>query len=453
MSKPVCLVTAPVATRSGYGAHSRDIVRALIELDRYDVKIYNVRWGNTPMNALDTNDDNDKMIIERLLPTPHLPKQPEIHIHIVIPNEFQPIAKYNIGITAGLETTACPAAWIEGLNRMNVNFVPSTFVKEVVEKTVFDVQDERTKQVTGELRTNKPIEVLFEGTDTNIYKKTTEFSPLLVDEMKKVDDTFNFLFVGHWLAGGLGKDRKDVGMLLKVFYETFKNDKRKPGLILKTSGAGFSVLDREAILGKIESVKSGIKGELPNVYLMHGDFSDEQMNELYNHPKVKAHINLTHGEGFGRPLLESTMSKKPVIASDWSGHKDFLPKDLAILLQGHLTDVPKESFPKDMHINGAKWFTANYQQTSAIMRDVFVNYKKYKINAEKLTMVNKSKFSLKQMTKDLGVLLDKYVPEFPKEVKLELPKLKKVGASGAKGDTGDTKPPTPEMKLPKLKRV
>jgi len=98
MSKPVCLVTAPVATRSGYGAHSRDIVRALIELDRYDVKIYNVRWGNTPMNALDSNDDNDKMIIERLLPTPHLPNQPEIHIHIVIPNEFQPIAKYNIGI-------------------------------------------------------------------------------------------------------------------------------------------------------------------------------------------------------------------------------------------------------------------------------------------------------------------------------------------------------------------
>ena len=52
MSKPVCLVTAPVATRSGYGAHSRDIVRALIKLDRYDIKIYSVRWGNCPMNAL-----------------------------------------------------------------------------------------------------------------------------------------------------------------------------------------------------------------------------------------------------------------------------------------------------------------------------------------------------------------------------------------------------------------
>jgi len=453
MSKPVCLVTAPVATRSGYGAHGRDICRALIKLDKYDVKIWPVRWGNTPMNALNADDPNDKVIIDRLLQTPNLPQQPEIHIHVVIPNEFQPMAKYNIGITAGLESTACPAKWIEGLNRMNMNIVPSSFVKDVVEKTVFDVQDEKTKQVKGELKSTKPIEVLFEGTDTDIYKKTKEFSPLLVDEFKNIEETFNFLFVGHWLQGGLGKDRKDVGMMLKVFYETFKNTKKKPGLILKTSGAGFSVMDRESILSKINSVREHVKGELPNVYLLHGDFSDEEMNELYNHPKVKAHINITHGEGFGRPLLEATMSKKPVIASDWSGHKDFLPKDLAVLVDGQLTDVPKESFPGDMYVPGSKWFTVNYRQTSAIMKDVFTNYRKYQLNAEKLTIGNKSKFSLDAMTKELGKILDNYVPEFPKEVKLSLPKLKKVEASGAKGDTGDTKQPTPEMKLPKLKRV
>ena len=108
MNKPVCLVTAPVATRSGYGAHSRDIIRALIKLDRYDVKIWNVRWGNCSMNALRSDDPNDTMIIDRMLQTPQLPKQPEIHIHIVIPNEFQPSGKFNIGITAGLEKTACP---------------------------------------------------------------------------------------------------------------------------------------------------------------------------------------------------------------------------------------------------------------------------------------------------------------------------------------------------------
>ena len=443
MSKPLCLVTAPVATRSGYGAHSRDICRALIKLDKYDVKIWAVRWGNTPMNALIEGDPNDDVIISRLLETPNLPKQPDLHIHIVIPNEFQPVGKYNIGITAGLEMTACPPQWLEGMNRMDMNIVPSNFVKGVMTDITFDINDEQTNQKQGELKNEKPIEVLFEGTDTNIFKRTNEFSKEFVDEMKNVDDTFNFLYVGHWLQGGLGKDRKDTGMLLKVFLETFKNMKKKPGLIMKTGGAGFSVLDREDILKKINAVKKSIDGDLPNIYFLHGDFTDEEMNELYNHPKVKAHVTFTHGEGFGRPLLEATISQKPVIAPNWSGHLDFLPKNLAILLGGSLLKVEKASVPDDFLIEGSSWFGVNYQEASHVMKSVYTSYRKYTLNAKKLGIGNKSKFSLDAMTRELGKILDKYVPEFPEEVKLNLPKLKKVGSTDKQ----------PKIKLPKLKKV
>ena len=424
--KPLCLVTAPVATRSGYGAHSRDICRALIKLDRYDVKIWNVRWGNTPVNALHTDDPNDKIIIDRLIPTPDLPKQPELHIHIVVPNEFQPIAKYNIGITAGLEMSVVPPKWLEGMNRMNMNIVPATFVKKVMEDCKFDIHDDKTNSKVGELKSEKPIEVLFEGADTNIYKKTTEFSKDFLDEMKNVEESFNFLYVGHWLQGNLGEDRKDTGMLVKVFLETFKNMKKKPGLIMKTSGAGFSVLDREDILNKIEAIKEGVDGDLPNVYFLHGDLSDAEMNGLYNHPKVKAHVSFTHGEGFGRPLLEASLSGKPVIASNWSGHVDFLPKNLSILLDGSLSEVKKGAIADDFKVDGQKWFVVNYTQAVAVLKDVYKSYKKYTFNAKKLATINKSKFSLDAMTRQLGKLLDKYVPEFPEEVKLELPKLKKV---------------------------
>ena len=440
--KPVCLVTAPVATRSGYGAHSRDICRALIKLDKYDVKILSVRWGNCPMNALHKDDPNDMMIIERLLDDPKLPNQPELHIHIVIPNEFQQFGKYNIGVTAGLEMTACPHEWIEGMNRMNMNIVPSNFVKEVMSRCTFEIRDDNSQEVKGTLKSENPIEVLFEGTDTNIYKKTKEFSVDFVNEMKSVEDTFNFLYVGHWLQGDVGKDRKDVGMLVKVFLETFKNMKRKPGLIMKTGGAGFSVLDREDILNKINSIKESVKGNLPNIYFLHGDFTDEEMNELYNHPKVKVHISLTHGEGFGRPLLEATISGKPVIAPNWSGHLDFLPKNLAILLGGSLQDVEPGSIPDNMRIEGSQWFTVNYQETSVVMKELYKNYRKYSLNAKKLAIGNRTKFSLDSMTKKLGKILDKYVPEFPKEVKLDLPKLKKVGSTEQ-----------PKIKLPKLKKV
>ena len=440
--KPVCLVTAPVATRSGYGAHSRDICRALIKLDKYDVKILSVRWGSCPMNALHKDDPNDMMIIERLLDGPKLPNQPELHIHIVIPNEFQQFGKYNIGVTAGLEMTACPHEWIEGMNRMNMNIVPSNFVKEIMSRCTFEIRDDNSQEVKGTLKSENPIEVLFEGTDTNIYKKTKEFSADFVNEMKSVEDTFNFLYVGHWLQGDVGKDRKDTGMLVKVFLETFKNMKRKPGLIMKTGGAGFSVLDREDILNKINSIKESVKGNLPNIYFLHGDFTDEEMNELYNHPKVKVHISLTHGEGFGRPLLEATISGKPVIAPNWSGHLDFLPKNLAILLGGSLQDVEPGSIPDNMRIEGSQWFTVNYQETSVVMKELYKNYRKYSLNAKKLAIGNRTKFSLDSMTKKLGKILDKYVPEFPKEVKLDLPKLKKVGSTEQ-----------PKIKLPKLKKV
>ena len=183
-------------------------------------------------------------------------------------------------------------------------------------------------------------------------------------------------------------------------------------------------------------------GKLPNVYFLHGDFTDDEMNQLYNHPKVKAHITLTHGEGFGRPLLEATISQKPVIAPNWSGHVDFLTKNLAVLLDGELQNVEKGAVPDDMLTEGAQWFTVNYQQTSAVMKDVYKSYRKYTLNAKKLGVVNKSKFSLNAMTQELGKILDKYVPEFPKEVQLNLPKLKKVGSSE-----------TPKIKLPKLKKV
>ena len=231
-------------------------------------------------------------------------------------------------------------------------------------------------------------------------------------------------------------------MLVKVFLETFKNQKNKPGLILKTSGASFSVLDREEMIKKIKNIKESVSGDLPNVYLLHGDLSDNEINDLYNHPKVKAHVNITHGEGFGRPLLEASISGKPVIASSWSVHLDFLNSKQSVLVSGQMVDVPKSSFPENMRVDGAQWFTANYQQVSSYMKDVFKNYKKYSNNSLKLGKVNQSLFSLKKMTSELDKILDNYLPEFPKEVGLKLPKLKKVG-----------KQEKPKINLPKLKRV
>ena len=181
------------------------------------------------------------------------------------------------------------------------------------------------------------------------------------------------------------------------------------------------------------------------VYFLHGDLTDKEMNQLYNHPKVKAHITFTHGEGFGRPLLEASLSEKIVIAPNWSGHIDFLNKNNSVLLPGVMTDVHKSALPKEMLVEGAKWFTVNYQYASQVMKDVLKNNRKYGMMAKKQSMYNRVNFSMNKMTKDFGKILDRYLPKFeeqPQQINLKLPKLKKVD---------DSKPK--QIKLPKLKKV
>ena len=443
--RPLMLITGPVATRSGYGSHSRDLVRALVNMDKFDIHITSLRWGNTPMNALNEKNPKDKIILDRILKENNLPKQPDVHIQISVPNEFSPLAKYNIGITAGIENTAPKPEWIEGLNRMDMNIVPSKFVKQIFESVTYEKMDENTEQKVGEVKLQKPMEVLFEGADTEIYKKTKNFSKEFVDEMDKIPEKFLFLYSGHWLQGGLGDDRKDAGMLVKTFLETFKNKSNSVALLMKTSGATFSIIDRNEIKEKIEDIKMTVSGRLPNIYFLHGDMTDEEMNELYNHPKVKVHITFTHGEGFGRPLLEASLSEKPIIASDWSGHKDFLNKNNAILLPGVMTKVPKSSFPDEMYVDEAHWFTINYQYASQVMVDIHKKYRKYSLGSKKLGIFNRANFSMNKMTEIFEKILDSYLPKFeeqPQAVNLKLPKLKKVGSDKSK-----------KINLPKLKKV
>jgi hypothetical protein len=315
--KQLCVISCPIDTYSGYGARSRDFVKALYELkkDEYDIKIVSQRWGVTPWGYINANADEYSWLEPLILRAPQLPKQPDIWIQITVPNEFQPIGKYNIGLTAGIETTICDPSWIEGINRMNMTLVSSEHSKKVFQQSVFEKRDQQN-QVIAVVKLEKPVDVLFEGVDLNKYfhieDEDLEETDVVL-ELDEIKEEFCFLYVGHWLQGEIGEDRKNTSLMLKTFFETFKDKKNKPALIMKTSGAGSSIMDRDEMLKKIDDIRNMVEGDLPSVYLLHGELDDKDMNNLYNHPKVKAMFNLTKGEGFGRPLLEFTLSKKPII--------------------------------------------------------------------------------------------------------------------------------------------
>ena len=446
MSKPVCLISGPVFNRSGYGDWATTIAKSLIRYDKYDVKIAPTRWGHCPTKRFleDLTDPEDKILASKFLQG-QLNKQPELFIQLTIPEEFQPVGKYNIGMTAGIETTISPGSWLEGINRMHLTIGLSNHVKKVFVDTKMKKKIENGPEIN--IQVEKPIEVCFWGADTKIYKKTEEKVQTIDDVLAKIPEKSAFLFIGQWTHGGLYNDRKDIGNLIKTFCNAFKNypDNDRPCLLVKTSGANYSVVDRFEILDKIKKIRSSIGSTSPNVYLLHGELSDVEMNGLFNHEKIIAHVTFTHGEGFGHPLLLASLSGKPILAPNWSGHLDYLNPQYANLLPGNLVDVDRKSVNQWI-LQESKWFKVAYSLAESKFKEVFAFRKQDKFYkpAELLRKENEEKFSLDAMDKKFWSILDKHVPQFAMENKFVLPKLKTIG-----NDANESS----KVTLPKLKLV
>ena len=430
MSKPRFVISSPFDSYSGYGAHSRDKIKAIIELNKYEVQLLPQKWGETSWGFCKDHPEWT-FLLDYIVPQDWQKTQPEIWAQITIPNEFQAVGKYNIGITAGIESTACKPEWVEGLNRMDMNWVSSKFAKDTFERMTYEKKDQRTGQVTGVVKLEKPIEVIFEGANLSTYKPIKQ-SEIKTIDLKDIKEEFCYLFVGHWMQGELGHDRKNVGVLIKSFYDAFRHKVgKKPALILKTSSGVASYISRDTILDKIKTIRDGYGDvKLPNIYLLNGEFDDSEINELYNHSKVKAMVSFTKGEGFGRPLLEFGLTGKPIIASGWSGHIDFLHPEYNVLLSGKLENV-HQSAANNWLIPESQWFQVNSKQGISALKEVYKSYKQYLQRSKKQRHHVKNNFSWEKMKELVGSILDKNIPEFPKQVelklpKLQLPKLKKI---------------------------
>lgn len=418
--KPLLVLQSPVATRSGYGSHARDILKSLYDMDKFEIKLLPTAWGTTPQNQLDPSTEFGKRAIGDI--TNQLTQQPDVFIQLTVANEFNPVGKFNIGITAGVETTFAPQDTIEGCNRMDLIITPSEFTKKTIATTVFNKINRKTKQVIGEVKLQKPVEVLMEGIDLSIYNGKSKDTTILDD----IKEDFCFLMVGHWLSGKIGEDRKDVGMLIKTFCSTFKNTskEKRPALILKTSAAGFSIGDRDIIYNKIKQITDEFGSDCPPVYLLFGDLPESDLNELYNHPKVKSMVMFTRGEGYGRPLAEFATTGKPIIVSHWSGHTDFLPEANTVYLPGKLTQIDPTAVNKFL-IKESQWFTVDYSIAARQLHNVYKQYDDFHKQSRGLRSNINKNFSLKKMTEKFSEILDAY-KVVPKRVELKLPEIHKL---------------------------
>ena len=406
------IIASPVATQSGYGHHAREIITNFIEQrgQEWDIKLLSLPWGHTPFTYPLSTD-----ISKRIIPLP-LQAQPDLWVQITVPNEFQAVGKVNIGVTAGTEGDICPPDWIDKINTMQLVIVPSNFTKTVFEETA----KKHNKQIT----TN--IQVIPEYFDETIYSSTVINE---ISELNEISESFAFLSVGHWLQGQAGEDRKNISGLIHCFYNTFKQQKDQPALVIKTSGATYSITDRMEIENKVNQLRELCGNhKLPNIYLLHGDLTDSEMNALYNHPKVKAMVSFTKAEGFGRPLLEFSTTGKPILAPHYSGQTDFLKKNFICEIKGVLTEIHPSS-QNEFLIAGAKWFTPDYGYAGSMMEDVRKNYKKWlELSKRQRYFVNTTftKTAVAATYTHVLEIVDTTLESIPKAVQLKLPELKKI---------------------------
>jgi len=420
--KNTFIISCPIDTYSGYGARARDFVKSVVKLDKYDVKILSQRWGSTTQGFIKDNKE-EWGFIEKLI-IPGLKEKPDYWCQITVPNEFSPAGKYNIGLTAGIETTNCDIEWIRGCNRMDLILTSSEHSKS----TFINSQFQNSERKDDIVKLNKPIEVLFEGGDLDTYKITKDFNNKeLYNQINSIKEDFAYINVGHWMQGDFGHDRKNIAFTIKSFYETFKNKENQPALILKTCRVNASIGDKEVIQRKINDIRDSIEGKnIPSIYLLHGEFTNKEMNEIYNHPKVKAMVSFTKGEGFGRPLLEFSLVNKPIIASGWSGHLDFLHKDHVALCGGKINPIDKSAQVKGMLIEGSQWFDVDHNYVNHFYQEIVNNYDVWLEKAKKQGKISREEFCFDKMTKKISELFDRNLSKLPKKMELKLPGMDKI---------------------------
>ena len=425
------VICGPFTSRSGYGDHARSIFKSLLLVEDINITVIDVRWGDTPQDALSSAGEFEKEILTRIEDPSQIQFQPDIYIDVRIPNEFVNPGKFNIGITAGIETNIVSPAFLQGANNMDLLIVPSQHAKEGFATTTYKVENDGKVVEGQELKCTVPIEVVHEGLDPNVFKKLSkkEIDKKFALKISNIVKRPSALFVGQWTQGGFGNDRKDIPRMIKLFLETFGNKPNPPGLLLKTNGATYSQLDYHEMKKRIESVKElfpkNIK--LPPIYLLHANLTEEEMNQLYNHDKIFGLITLTHGEGFGRPMLEASFAELPVCASKWSGHLDFLPEDKSCLVDGELTQVSKDVVWENIIVPESSWFTTTEMAVYDRFRSFYQeNHTKWQRLARELATVNRKDFSMEAMSDKLVKIFNDAKSKVPKPMQIKLPKLETI---------------------------
>ena len=390
-------VRGPVLSQSGYGEQSRFALRALRSReDMFDIYIQPINWGKT--GWVWENDEFRQWMDERINVTSKMIQnktfQPEISLQITIPNEFQKMCAVNIGYTAGIETTLVAPQWLQKGNEMDKVLVVSNHAMETYTNTVVEAKNNETGEVFP-YKLETPVHVVWENTPN------AEAEPI---EGLELPFDFNFLMVSQI------SPRKNFINAIRWWIEEFID--QEVGLVIKSNLTNNSLIDFANLTKTIKRIMAEYPERKCKVHILHGDLSSGQMTGLYTNEKIKAAINIAHGEGFGLPLFEAARQGLPIITIPWSGQKDFLIHDGQKLFQSvkyTLNNIQPEAVWEGVLVKESQWAYADQGSYKMTLRKTYKTWHKEKETAEKLKVLVNEKFSNEQLYANFVKCFDNYI--------------------------------------------
>jgi glycosyltransferase involved in cell wall biosynthesis len=387
MNKKNVAIRAPLLSQSGYGVHSRQIAKYLFSRQDFVVTTQIVNWGNTPW--LLNHDAEDGLVGKILeLSTPNRSSF-DISFQVQLPNEWDvSLAKFNVGVTALVETDKCNPKWIENINKMDLVIVPSKFVK----KTIYD---------TGVDVTTKVV-VIGESYHESIDKEINDIE-------LNIDTKFNFLVFGQFTGSLPQTDRKNLFNTIKWLCEEFK-DNVDIGIVFKTNSSRATKIDKGITTNLVKKLVDEVRhGEYPKIHILHGQMLPEEVASLYKHTNINVLVSATRGEGFGLPLLEAAASSLPIIATNWSGHLDFLNLGSFIKLDYELKEIDKRKIDNNIFVPGLKWAEVNEKDFKKKVKNFYKNRKGIQSKSNKLAEKIKQNYSFDSISKQYNNLIQKNI--------------------------------------------
>ena len=399
--KKKIILRGPVLSQSGYGEQARFALRALLADDRTDVYVQAVRWGHTGWIWEDTEER--RKIDELITKTIHYNRNGggfDMSLQVTIPNEWEKLAPINIGYTAGIETTKVSPHWLVKGNDMDHIIVVSNHSKHVYENTPATAKNQETGKEVDYNLTTPVVSVNYAVRNRTTTEPVPGFEP---------STDFNFLCVSQW------GPRKNFTNTIKWFVEEFHD--QEVGLIVKTSIANNSIIDRDKSEERLSEILSPYTDRKCKGYMLHGDLSENQLNWIYTHDKVKCLVNIAHGEGFGLPMFEAAQCALPVVTIGWSGQLDFLThkgKEYFSKVKHQMKPIQKEAVWDGVLRADSEWAYADQGSFKMKLRDMKKNWPKHKSRAEELKTILKKNFTEHQIYGQFCSFLDNFIVE-PKE--------------------------------------